>query len=749
MVRKTSGRRVRVLSALACAWLLLAAGCGGGGGGGSEQDATPSSLSAAVVTTSLDAYPTMSTRSSINGIADGYFPLSQGDSWVYDDTVDGSTTVGGLTRTVIRGPDASGQIELQELEDTDTSTERYIASSAGLTQLDPFDAATAIPAIYKDFPSWLRFPNIDQKVGAVLTVDRAGTTQADFDGDGKPDAYRLHAEQVFKGFKTANVLGIATPVAHFVATYVLEFRYSADNSRAKFTFVMSEAYAQGLGLVLTERVIVKDGTVQLHQSLALRAARVGGVDHGVSSAQLDKTGIAHIVPSIGGINPQADYNKASVTVTLNRPGDVVRASATTLGIYSVSTASVDATHVRVDLLFNSAASLGQGTFNDTLTITVCADRACRLSSAGSPFAVPVSTIVGMTQAPESGVTPLAPLRQQALTHDVVAAKYSRSLDRVVMVSGSPDNRLYLLTPSTGQEQSVALSRAPTSLTLSPDGSEAAVGHDGRVTWVKLATVGLPQPESKQLDLSAKASGLALDNARHVYAMPAAPDQWTSIHTIDVDTNTEAAGAYSGKVYGGDSIVVRPDGRTLFTQFIHLSTRSVHEWSLQSGAPVFVGETDPTAFGENLCGGPLWLSNDGNRLVTACGLIINALPGSSKDGTYNATLPLTRQGQGSSAYRLVDLNQSATGSQWAALEFAWYDCGGTVNGGCFHHLNVYDDDTFVLREKWALGAVAMAGLAYDQEGVAVFHSADSQHLYLITHLRGMGNAASAYLFQVVR
>lgn len=748
MVRKTSDRRLRVMSVVACLWLLSAAGCGGGGGGGGgSQDASPSSLSVAVVTTSLDAYPTSTANSSVNVISDGYFPLSQGDSWVYDDTVDGSTTVGGVTRTVISGPDAGGQVVLQELEDTDTSTERYVASSAGMTQLDPFDAASSIPGIYRDLPSWLLYPNASQQPGAIRTVDRSGGTQADFDGDGKSDSYRLHGEQVFKGFKTINVLGAPTLVAHFVTAYVVEFRYTSDNSTLTFNFVMSEAYARGMGLVQAERVALREGAVQQRQLLVLRAARVGGVDHGISSAQLDKTAITQIIPSIGGLNPNADYYKASVTVTLDGSGGVVRASSTNQGVVSVNTVSLDAAHTRVDLLFNTAATLGTGTFNDTLTIQACEDRACKLPLTGSPFVVPVSTIVGRTQTPESGVTPLVPLRQQTLPHDVVAAKYSRGLDRVVMVSSSPDSRLYVMAPSTGVEQSVALSRVPTSLALSPDGAEAAVGHDGRVTWIKLATVGQSQPELKQLDLSATAFNVALDASRHVYVVPAS-DQWVSIHAIDVATNTEFLSNSVGGVYAKDSIVLRPDGQSFYTQYRDLSSASVHAWATQSGAPIYVGGTEFMSLGDSLCGGQLWLSNDANRLVTACGLMLNAAPGSSKNMSYNATLPLTRQGQGSSAYRLVDLSQSSVGGQWAALEFAWYDCGGSSYGGCFHHLNVYDDDTFVLREKWALGPVAMAGLAYDQEGVAVFHSADSQHLYLITHLRGMSNATSAYLFQAV-
>lgn len=750
-VRKVCARAV---GAVVFGWLLMAAGCGGGGGDSTSGAPTggTDTLTAAAVTTSLDAYPANTSGVSVSLASSGYFPFNQGDSWVFDNTSAGSTTVGGITRMVVSGPDGDGHVLLQELEGPYASVERYTVVPAGITEVDPLDAYSAAPGMYQDFPSWTLYSDVVQKPGIVRTLDRAGSTQADFDGDGKMDTYRLHADQVFKGFKTITVLGQPTQVAHFVVTYVLEFRYTSDNSTSKFTLVQSEAFASGLGLVATERVVVRDGVELSRQRLALRAAHVAGVDHGVSSGHLDKTGITQIIPSVGALDPNGSYYKASITLTLDEPVVLVKAEFANKVIATVSTTSLNATHTRVDLLFKAAAELGSGTFNDTLTITACEDQACKLPATGSPFTLPVSAIVGSTRAPESGLAALEPARQQSLTHDVIAAKYSRGLNRVVMVSGSPSTRLYLMDPTTGVEQSLALSRVPTSLALSPDGSEAAVGHDGRITWVKLDTLAQAQPEVKLLDLSAKAYSLALDASRHVYVVPES-DQWVNLRTVDVSTNVESTTTAVGGLYAKDSIVVRHDGHALYTQYADLSTSALHAWTLQSGVPVYVRESDPVAFDNSLCPGTLWMSNDDSGLVTGCGVIVKSSPGTSNDLVYKSTIPLTNQGMGSSAYRLRDLSQNPVGGQWAAIEYAWYDCG--VNsiapgyGRCFHHLNVYDDDSFALREKWGLGPVAIAGLAYDQDGVAVFHSADGQHLYLITRLRGMGNPSAAYLFQVVR
>lgn len=740
-------------SVAACA--LSIAACGGGGGGGGDN-APATALSPATVSTTLDVYPARTTADPINLVADGYVPLHQGDTWAYDDTVDGSTTVGGLTRAVLSGPDGAGQVAIQEQEDTDVSTEHHVVAADGITQIDPFDAVTALPGIARDLPSWLMFANAPLRMADTRTADRAGDAGIDLDGDNQNDSYRLHVVQTFKGLKTISVLGQPTEVAHLLTQYVVEFRYSADHSTRTVTVTLSEGYAPGLGLVQTDRIVNSsdEGVVAL-QVLNLRAAHVNGVDHSVSSAQLSQTTIAQILPTLGGI--ANDAYVAHLTLTLSQPAPYIQVSHTDTdqGIDSVSATALDSLHTQVDVAFKSGIALGQGSFHDTVLITACVDRACQIPVSGSPFSVPTTAIVGQTQMAEVGVAPLVPLSQQRLTHDVVAARYNPALGRLVMVSSAPDNRLYLLNPATGQETSLPLTRVPTALALSPDGSEAAVGHAGRVTWVALATVGQAQPDVRLLDLSATAFDLALDGMRHVHVAPAS-QQWDALHTLDVATHTEtlstAIDVQTGANFfqGNSRITLRPDGTALYTLDTMSNALPLKPWTLNAGVPSYVAP--PTlAITGSLCDG-LWWAHDGQRLLTACGLVLNSAPGSNADLHELGTLPLTHQGGASTAYRLRDAQQRPDNGDWAVLEYAWMDCSIAAQsngGGCFHHLNVYADEGFTLKSKLALGPVAVAGLAYDQEGVAVFHSADGQHTYLITHLARMATAMSAYLFQVVR
>lgn len=755
MKNKMRGHVGAALAAMLASAMLLV-GCGGGGGSDSGAAASPqgsdSSLAPDNISVALDGAPASANSFPVNLVAGGYFAVSQGSSWVYDSTVDGSTTVGGVTRVLSRGGASGESVTVQELDGEDISTEAYTLTSGGVEMSDPTGAETLMPGVYDDLRSWLVYPNKDLLVGLISEVSRAGSTKNDLDGDGKSDCYRLHAQYLFKGLKALDVLGAPTDVAHVVSSYVIEFTYSRDGSKRKITVLQSDGYAKGLGLVQSDRVVVSDGSEILRQAIKLRSARVNGVDYAIAKAKVSPASITQIIPTVGWINPAGDYFKASVMVEMEQSNRWIAVSLGRNDIVSGSQTVVDDKHVKIDLTFRVDGLLGKGAHNDTLTISVCEDRACKVELPGSPFLVPITAILSGTQAPEADVAELKPISQQLLAHDVVAAKYSRSLDRVVMISGAPENRLYVLDPATGAEQSIPLSRAPLSLAISPNGQHAGVGQDGRVTWVNLNAAAVGRSDVKEVNITTVANQVAVDNDKRIYVVPGG-SAWESLHTADVASGTESLTNLTGKLNGGDTITMRADGRSIYTQLVGVSSYDVHEWALTATTPVFAAATVTYAINTHWCPGPLWMSVDDARLVTACGTVVNALPGGAANLKYHSRIPLSVASRDASPYRLKDLSQSPATMQWAALEYDLFNCNISVpeadTGECYHHLVIYDDDSYKLRQKFALGSVAIAGVAYDQEGVAVFHSGNGEHLYLVTHLRRTNQDAASYLFQVVR
>src|SRR5262245_19928035 len=80
---------------------------------------------------------------------------------------------------------------------------------------------------------------------------------------------------------------------------------------------------------------------------------------------------------------------------------------------------------------------------------------------------------------------IAGAQQQSLTFRAISAEYSKALDRIVMISSSPDV-LHIYTPNGPSDTTVALSMPPLSLSVSPDGLFAAVGHDRLISYVSLS-----------------------------------------------------------------------------------------------------------------------------------------------------------------------------------------------------------------------------------------------------------------------
>ena len=78
-----------------------------------------------------------------------------------------------------------------------------------------------------------------------------------------------------------------------------------------------------------------------------------------------------------------------------------------------------------------------------------------------------------------------------LSYTPVGAEYSAALDRIIMVSANP-NQLHIYDPATQAELQVGLPKPPLTLSVSPDGMYAAVGHDALVSYVNLASASMVQ-----------------------------------------------------------------------------------------------------------------------------------------------------------------------------------------------------------------------------------------------------------------
>ena len=117
--------------------------------------------------------------------------------------------------------------------------------------------------------------------------------------------------------------------------------------------------------------------------------------------------------------------------------------------------------------------------------------------------------------------------KQIIKTDIVDAEYSKITNKLVYVS--ENNSLNLYNPATKNTLSMQLVHMPTCISLSLDGMNAVVGHDGYVTYVDLQSMQI----INIFTVSCYAFDIVLGSNKWIYVFPL-EDQWENIRCIDID-----------------------------------------------------------------------------------------------------------------------------------------------------------------------------------------------------------------------
>lgn len=417
-------------------------------------------------------------------------------------------------------------------------------------------------------------------------------------------------------------------------------------------------------------------------------------------------------------------------------GVYVQATASGSGVASVSSSSMSMTETRVNITFQAPGSMGSGTFTGSVSLQACFDAACSRPIPGSPLSVTTQYTVTTVPLPEPGLTPIDVVTRTALTHDVVDAEYSLALDSVVMVSSWPSPALHLYDTRSGTVRQVALVKAPTSVSVSPDGRQAAVGHDALVSVVDLTASPLT---ARPLNVSADVFDLVFDGMGRVHAMPRV-DQWVQVHTVDVASNTETLMAYT--VYAGTIARLHPSGASLYLADTGLSPSDIRKVDL-STTPTPTYLYDSPYHGDYAMCGNLWFKDDGSTIYTACGNAFRSTSVQSTDMVYAGRLALSTIN--GSSFLIRSLSQSSITKEIALIEQKSSDC----QDGCVTRLALHESDFLNRSAVYSIPPVDVAGSTYAQQGLFVFHRANGSSRVVISRLVGMPNASAEFYLSALR
>jgi hypothetical protein len=228
-------------------------------------------------------------------------------------------------------------------------------------------------------------------------------------------------------------------------------------------------------------------------------------------------------------------------------------------------------------------------------------------------------------------TPNPPSPFVVLDYRVVDAEESKSLKSLVLISDTPSNTLHIFDEVTQEDRGVTLPLAPVSVSVAPDGKNAAVAYDANVSWIDLEKATI----RKTCPLSSNSYDVALVNAGIAYVVPRT-DQWIALHTVDLNTCAEVN--TSDSLRAGSHIALHPSSDAVFTADQGLSPSRIQRCNITVSPPTCVdaqGQADWGTYG--YCGN-LWISHDGQRIYSACGVTLRVPGNLNVDPcTYGGTL----------------------------------------------------------------------------------------------------------------
>jgi WD40 repeat protein len=288
-----------------------------------------------------------------------------------------------------------------------------------------------------------------------------------------------------------------------------------------------------------------------------------------------------------------------------------------------------------------------------------------------------------------------------------AAEFSPGLNRIIMVSGNP-NTLHVYDPVSGNEETVGLVQPPLSLSLSPDGFHAVVGHDALLSYVNLVLRSV----EKTYVVPATADKVVLSSS-WIYVLPTRQGSSVSVNIASgvVTPNnsvffTNATGARLNTAV--NAIYGTRDGT---------SPNDIEEYDISTG-PI-TKQFDSPYHGDYCIFGPVWFSPDGSRIYTGCGTVFHASKNPQLDMYYMSSL------QGVSS--IGAFAESAAINRFALIAGAPVYPSTTTNDGT---VLLFESTYLKSVGQFVLPSFSVNSVSFQAHGKWVFFNAASTELYVL-------------------
>ena len=297
-----------------------------------------------------------------------------------------------------------------------------------------------------------------------------------------------------------------------------------------------------------------------------------------------------------------------------------------------------------------------------------------------------------------------------LEHIVADVEYSAALHAIVYLTADSHD-MYILDLTDLTRRRVPLDRQPRRVGLSPDGRMAAASHSGLVSLVDLRTAAVVDSQ----DVPTEWGDIVLDRHRRAHLVPYR-GQWVAFHSEDFAID-RAVGV--GIIYAGAQLRMHPREDWVYAADVGLSPSDFEKFDVGELPPESLG--DSPYHGDFHISGNLWISEDGDRLLTAGGSTFHSSSDPGLDMTYSGALP--------DGKRVMWADHSTETDEWAVIVAAEY-------GSLPRKLAFYTDDFFNEVSVVDLEGIPVPDGVAATSGSHVFQSEDGSSFVVLLKADGL-------------
>jgi hypothetical protein len=314
--------------------------------------------------------------------------------------------------------------------------------------------------------------------------------------------------------------------------------------------------------------------------------------------------------------------------------------------------------------------------------------------------------------------------------------YSKVTGKAAIVSTNP-NALHIVSPTSATDVSVPLPNGVKALALSPDGSLAAVLHEGVVSLIDMQTATLIRSSLT----NGSQTMVSVTNTGLLYLLGQTGGQWvTPPITIEdgrtgnfVTPNNNLSIILSYGTMGG---IYSELNNKLFVMTIGLSPSEIYDITLDPTTGNVTGNGQAPYWGDYPMMLPFWLAGDQSLLFTST-------------GTYFATSDLHYVGTFNLGGAVLSMSHSSTAQEAAVLP--------VINSSPYYYYAFDPGTQYPAAYKRFTGSLLfpapdvplplVGGL--QSYGISIFHDSADRHVMLVQTGTSQVNGVGAQYFLIVR